>query len=199
YARDRATRAHGFFATSGVFFFRFLRLAAVQWIVYAFLFGWMHPWLFDRLYPRMTHETSVERTAFVARVALYLVFGVLLAAATMIFHYAKVRAVVADRRSLIGGTTRARGLTRPNSARARRIPFHPSRPLLGSRRTVRIAPNHRGRPASDRGGASRSGSICRDLRTVRRPNLCLRPSPNREPGRRRRHHVAGVRAGAWRD
>jgi len=70
YARDRATRAHGFFATSGVFFFRFLRLAAVQWIVYAFLFGWMHPWLFDRLYPRMTHETSVERTAFVARVAL---------------------------------------------------------------------------------------------------------------------------------
>ena len=35
YARDRATRTVGFFASSGVFFFRFLRLAAVQWIVYA--------------------------------------------------------------------------------------------------------------------------------------------------------------------
>ena len=35
YARDRATRAHGFFAACGVFFFRFLRLAVVQWLVYA--------------------------------------------------------------------------------------------------------------------------------------------------------------------
>ena len=35
YARDRPTRTVGFFASSGVFFFRFLRLAAVQWIVYA--------------------------------------------------------------------------------------------------------------------------------------------------------------------
>jgi len=118
YARDRATRAHGFFATSGVFFFRFLRLAAVQWIVYAFLFEWMHPWLFDRLYPRMTHETSVERTAFVARVALYLVFGVLIAAATMIFDYAKVRAVVEDRRSMIGAITGALGFIRRNCGAA---------------------------------------------------------------------------------
>ena len=118
YARDRATRAHGFFASSGVFFFRFLRLAAVQWIVYAFLFGWMHPWLFDRLYPRMTHETSVERTAFVARVALYLVFGVLIAAATMIFDYAKVRAVVEDRRSMIGAITGALGFIRRNCGAA---------------------------------------------------------------------------------
>jgi len=118
YARDRATRAQGFFASSGVFFFRFLRLAAVQWIVYAFLFGWMHPWLFDRLYPRMTHETSVERTAFVARVALYLVFGVLIAAATMIFDYAKVRAVVEDRRSMIGAITGALGFIRRNCGAA---------------------------------------------------------------------------------
>ena len=43
YARDRATRAYGFFAGAGVFFFRFLRLAVVQWIVYAVLFGALHP------------------------------------------------------------------------------------------------------------------------------------------------------------
>ena len=61
---------------SGVFFFRFLRLAAVQWIVYAVLFGALHPWLFDTLFPRFTREMTVERNAFAVRVALYLVFGV---------------------------------------------------------------------------------------------------------------------------
>jgi hypothetical protein len=118
YARDRATRTHEFFASSGVFFFRFLRLAVVQWIVYAWLFGSLHPWLFDRLYPRVTHETSVERTAFVVRVALYLVFGVLVAAATMIFDYAKVRAVVEDRRSMLGAIAGALGFIRRNGAAA---------------------------------------------------------------------------------
>ena len=114
YARDRATRAHGFFGASGVFFFRFLRLAAVQAIVYGFLFGAMHPWLFDRLYPRMIHETSVERTAFAARVVLYLVFGILVAAATMIFDYAKVRAVVEDRRSMLGAIAGSLGFIQRN-------------------------------------------------------------------------------------
>jgi hypothetical protein len=118
YARDRATRAHGFFAASGVFFFRFLRLAAAQAAVYGFLFGVMHPWLFDRLYPRMIHEVSVERTAFLARLALYLGFGVLVAAAALIFDYAKVRAVVEDRRSMLGALNAAVGFIGRNSAAA---------------------------------------------------------------------------------
>src|SRR5439155_9005101 len=37
-ARDRATRAFGFFSACGVFFFRFLRLAVVQFVVYGLLF-----------------------------------------------------------------------------------------------------------------------------------------------------------------
>jgi hypothetical protein len=102
YARDRATRSYGFFAACGVFFFRFLRLAVVQAVVYGFLFGVMHQWLFDRLYPRMIRDVTVERTAFFARVVLYLVFGLLVAAGTLIFDYAKVRAVVEDRRSVLG-------------------------------------------------------------------------------------------------
>ncbi|MBI3493387.1 MAG: hypothetical protein HY047_16645 [Acidobacteria bacterium] len=101
YARDRATRSHGFFAASGVFFFRFLQLAVVQWIVYALLFGVLHPWLFDRVYPRVIHEVSVERTAFVARALLYVAFGALVAGGTVVFDYAKVRAVVEDRRSML--------------------------------------------------------------------------------------------------
>ena len=86
YARDRATRTYGFFAASGVFFFRFLRLAVVMAIVYGFLFKYLHPWLFDRLYPRMTRDLTVERTAFIVRVAVYVVFGLALAACNMMFE-----------------------------------------------------------------------------------------------------------------
>ena len=114
YARDRATRTVGFFASSGVFFIRFLRLAAIQWMVYALLFGTLHPWLFDRLYPRITHEVTVERTAFLVRIALYLVFGLLVAACSMIFDYAKVRAVVEDRRSMVSAIAEAIGFIRRN-------------------------------------------------------------------------------------
>jgi len=114
YARDRPTRTVGFFASSGVFFFRFLRLAAVQWIVYALLFGWLHPLVFDRLYPEMVREVPVERTAFAIRAALYLVFGLLVAACTSVFDYAKVRAVVEDRRSMLSATAQAIGFIRRN-------------------------------------------------------------------------------------
>jgi hypothetical protein len=118
YARDRATRAYGFFATAGGFFFRFLRLAAAQWIVYAALFGALHPWLFDSLFPRLTHDVTVERAAFLIRVALYLVFGALVAAAATIFDYAKVRAVVEDRRSMVGALTAAIGFIGRNAGGA---------------------------------------------------------------------------------
>jgi hypothetical protein len=117
-ARDRPIRAHGFFSACGVFFFRFLRLAAAQWLVYAFLFGFMHVWLFDRLYPRMIHDIPVERTAFLARAALYVVFGVLVAAGSVIFDYAKVRAVVEDRRSMLGAINAAIGFIWRNAAGA---------------------------------------------------------------------------------
>jgi hypothetical protein len=118
YARDRATGAHGFFAAAGVFFFRFLRLAAVQWIVYALLFGALHPWLFDRLFPRLTRDVTVERTAFFVRVALYLAFGLAVAACSLVFDYAKVRAVVEDRRSMIGALGGALRFVRRNGAAA---------------------------------------------------------------------------------
>lgn len=118
YARDRALHAHGFFAACGVFFFRFLRLAVVQWLVYAFLFGAMHGWLFDRLYARMTRDVTSERTAFFARVALYLVFGVLVAGCNLVFDYTKVRAVVEDRRSMLGAVNAALQFIQRNYAAA---------------------------------------------------------------------------------
>jgi hypothetical protein len=130
FARDRAIGAHGFFAACGVFFFRFLRLAIVQWLVYAFLFAYLHDWLFDTFYPRITHEMSVERTAFLTRLALYLVFGLLVAAAALVFDYAKVRAVVEDRRSMLGAIGAALGFVRRNTAAAAgcvRRQLHPVR------------------------------------------------------------------------
>jgi hypothetical protein len=114
YARDRSTGAQGFFSASGVFFFRFFRLAIVMFAVYGLLFGYLHPWLFDRVYPRLIREVNVERTAFFIRAGLYLVFGFVLVACNLAFDYAKVRAVVEDRRSALGALGSALQFIRRN-------------------------------------------------------------------------------------
>lgn len=124
YARNRATRAHGFFAASGVFFFRFLRLAALIWLVYALLFGYVHRWLFAEfgsrpgLYRWLTRETTVERSAFFTRAALYVLFAAMVGLCNLVFDYAKVRAVVEDRRSMVGAVRAAIGFVRRNAAAA---------------------------------------------------------------------------------
>jgi hypothetical protein len=114
YARDRATRAHGFFAACGVYFFRFLRLAVIQAIVYGTLFGVVHTWLFGSAYPRLVAQMTTERAAFTARVVLYLVFALMLAAANLVFDITKIRAVVEDRRSMMGALSQALGFLRRN-------------------------------------------------------------------------------------
>ena len=47
FARDRPTRTAGFFAACGTHFWRFFRLGVIGWLVYAFLFGELHVWIFD--------------------------------------------------------------------------------------------------------------------------------------------------------
>jgi len=101
-ARDRRVGAHGFFSACGSWFFRFLRLGLAAGAVYWVLFAWLHPWLFETLYGRWTHDVTVERTAFAIRLGLYAAFTALLCAVNLLFDYAKVRAVVEDRRSMIG-------------------------------------------------------------------------------------------------
>lgn len=114
YARDRATGVHGFFSASGVFFFRFLRLGLVMFAAYGLLFGYLHPWLFDRMYPRFIREVDIEQTAFFVRAGLYLVFGLALGLCNLVFDYAKVRAVVEDRRSALGALTSGLRFVRRN-------------------------------------------------------------------------------------
>jgi hypothetical protein len=106
-ARGRRLGAYGFFAASGTFFFRFLRLAVAAALVYWFLFTYVHDWLFARWYTNVTRDLAVERTVFYWRVLMYAIFAALLAIATLIFDYAKVRAVVEDRRSMLSALAAA--------------------------------------------------------------------------------------------
>jgi hypothetical protein len=118
YARNRPTRTAAFFAACGVYFFRFLRLAVFAAIAYLFLFGPVHRWLFDLFYPWATHNWTVERNAFVLRLALYVLFGAVVLAANLWLDYAKVRAVVEDRRSMIGALIAAFRFIRRHPAQA---------------------------------------------------------------------------------
>ena len=102
YARQRPTRTHGFFAASGVYFLRFLRLAAIAGVVYWWLFAYVHPWLFDEQFVNLTRGLSVERSAFLIRALFYILFGAALVATGLVVDYAKVRIVVEDRRSAVG-------------------------------------------------------------------------------------------------
>jgi len=101
-ARDRALGAAAFFSACGVWFFRFLRLAILAGAAYWALFAYVHAWLLDTLYVAWTRDLDVERTAFIVRAALYAVFTSLVCAVNLIVDYAKIRAVVEDRRSMIG-------------------------------------------------------------------------------------------------
>ncbi len=101
-ARDRGVGAGAFFASCGVFFVRFIRLGLIASYVYWMLFGPFHQWLFDDLYPSLIADVTVERTAFFIRLGLYAVFAVPVLFFNILFDYAKIRAVVEDRRSMIG-------------------------------------------------------------------------------------------------
>ena len=101
-ARDRALGAGAFFSACGVYFVRFIRLGIVMAVVYGVLFGPYHSWLFGAVYPALIADMTIERTAFFIRLALYAAFAVPLFAANMLFDYAKIRAVVEDRRSMLG-------------------------------------------------------------------------------------------------
>jgi hypothetical protein len=102
-ARARPTRTHGFFAACGIHFWRFLRLGLFAWLVYYALFGWLHGWMFSEVYDDLVHDLTRERTAALIRLAGYLLFGAVLIFFNIVFDYARIRIVVEDRRSAIGG------------------------------------------------------------------------------------------------
>jgi hypothetical protein len=106
YARDRRIGAGAFFGACGVYFWRFLRLAAVALVLYLVVF-WIHARLFTDLYPIITRDLAVERTAFLVYVLLYVPVAGLLAFVMVWLDLAKARAVIEDRRSMIGALAAA--------------------------------------------------------------------------------------------
>jgi hypothetical protein len=107
YARRRPLRAQAFIGACGMYFWRFLRLGIVALIGYSLLFGLVHGWLFDQFYRWAVRDLTVERTAFMLRVTLYTLFLGLTIFWNMVMDYAKIRAVVEDRRSMLGAALAA--------------------------------------------------------------------------------------------
>ena len=106
--RARGRRgAPGFFAACGTHFWRFARLGLVALLVYDVLFAGVHCMAVRRLYPRLTRNLTVERTAFLIRLGCYAVFGLLLVLCNLVFDYARIRIVVEDRRSAVGACCRS--------------------------------------------------------------------------------------------
>ncbi len=102
YARQRPIDTAPFFAACGVFFLRFLRLWLIIGPLYWAVFAWLHPLLFGTAYDWWTRDLTAERDAVVVRAGLYLVMLGALAAIGLAADFARVRAVVEDRRSMIG-------------------------------------------------------------------------------------------------
>jgi hypothetical protein len=100
-ARGRPVRAAAFFSACGVYFLRFLRLGLIIGPAYWALFRWLHPYLFHTLYDRFTRDMTTERSAIAVRSGLYATFLAALMVVSVVADYAKVRAVVEDRRSMI--------------------------------------------------------------------------------------------------
>jgi|SRR5579864_277165 len=92
-ARARRLGASGFFAASGVFFLRFLRLGAMlggtDWIFWRWILPFVHEGLF-------ASAPSVAASTGLALTTLFL------AAVALVGDFAQVRAVVEDRRSAVG-------------------------------------------------------------------------------------------------
>lgn len=106
-AADRPLGAQAFLGRCGGSAMRLLRLNVVAAIFYAALFGGLHQTLFGDLFDTLTRDMTVERTAFLIRLALYAGFFAVLAGANLLFDYARVRLVVEDRHSLFASLSAA--------------------------------------------------------------------------------------------
>jgi predicted transporter len=118
-ARDRVVGASAFFSACGTWTGRFLRLALIAGPFYVFLYLHVHHWLLEHRYEDWTRDLASERQAFAVRLACYAVFTALVCAVNVVTDYAKIRAVVEDRRSMIAAFV----------AGARFVARHPAKTL----------------------------------------------------------------------
>ena len=112
-ARGRRLGARAFFGACGAFAGRFIRLwlfTLPAWI----LIGAFWALLFARLFPWVTRDVTAEHVAFAWYVAFCALGLIPLAALLVVVDYARVRAVVEDRRSMIGALAAAIRFARRN-------------------------------------------------------------------------------------
>ena len=101
----------GFLARGGLFFWRFLRLAAISGLLYWGIFrgigqplqGWIEA---------ATRDTTVERTVMIYTVLAYTLVGLLFLAAQLLLDYARISMVVEERRSVLLALVRALGFVK---------------------------------------------------------------------------------------
>ena len=84
-----------------------LRLTLAAAVAYLLVFAALHPLLFGVLYTSLVGDAPNGRTAFLLRAVLYLVFGLILAAMSVLVDYARVRAIVDNRRHFWDAVTAA--------------------------------------------------------------------------------------------
>jgi hypothetical protein len=102
FARGRPVGTSQFFSACAEYTVRFTRLAVFVGAVYVALFRWLHPFLFERVYAHVIRDMTSERSVAMVRIGLYAIFLIVLAIVGVVADFAKVRAVVEDRRSMLG-------------------------------------------------------------------------------------------------
>ena len=81
---------------------RLVRLALITGAGYWVLFTQLHPWWFGDVYQAAVRDVTSERVAFAWWLGAAVVFAVPVLLLNVVVDYARVRAVVEDRRSMIG-------------------------------------------------------------------------------------------------
>ncbi len=115
YARNHHTRAHGFFAACGGYFFRLVRLSILAAVVFLVVFTYLHPLLQDA-WESLIRDYTSESRAFALRVVLYVLVGGIFCLCNLVFDYARVRTVVEDRRSMLAAIAATAGFARRRPA-----------------------------------------------------------------------------------
>lgn len=84
----------GFFKAGANTFARFFVISAIAGAVLVLLYLTMHPLLFGVVAPNLEGSAATERTAFMLRILLYLIFGAVLVTISLIADYARVAIVM---------------------------------------------------------------------------------------------------------
>ena len=92
----------GFFRAGAGTFVRFLSISVLAASAVLILYWTIHPLLFRVVAPALEQSASTERSAFMFRIVLYVVFGAMLALVGLIADYARVSVVLESIASPLG-------------------------------------------------------------------------------------------------